>query len=102
LPGNDAAEHDGHSSIQNRAGHQRGQNADGHIALRILALLSRGRDRIETNVSEEDDGAAGQHAGPAIGHERMPVVRLDKAGAGKHKHQNGRNLDQHHDVIGAG
>ena len=31
----------------------------------------------------------------------MPVVRLDEAGAGKDEDQNGRRLDQYHDVVGA-
>ena len=74
----------------------------GHIALRILALLGCRGDRIESDVGEEDDGAAGQYASPAIGHEGMPVVGLDEAGAGKDEDENGGDLDQHHDVVGAG
>ncbi len=102
LPGHNAAEHDGHRAVEHGAGHQRGQDADGQVALRVLALLGRRRDRVEADVSEEDDGAAGEHAGPAVGHEGMPVVRLDEAGAGKDEDQNGGDLDQHHDVVGAG
>ena len=101
LPGHDAAEHDGDSAVEQRAGDERGQNAEGQVALRILALLGRGGDRIEADVGEEDDGAAGEHAGPAVGHEGMPVVRLDEAGGGEDEDQDGGDLDQHHDVVGA-
>src|ERR1035437_5670123 len=102
LPGHNAAENDGYRAVEHGASHQCGQNANGKVALRILAFLGRRRDRIKADVGEEDDGAAGQHAGPAVGHEGMPVVRLDKAGPGKDKDQNGGHLDQHHDVVGAG
>ena len=38
---------------------------------------------------------------PAVGHEGMPVVRLDEAGRGEDEDEDGGDLDQHHDVVGA-
>src|ERR1039457_1458086 len=95
LPGHDAAEHNGHRAVEHSAGYQRGQNAEGQVALRVLALFGRRGDRVEADVGEEDDRAAGKHAGPAVGHEGMPVMRLDKAGAGKDEDQDGGDLDEH-------
>ena len=60
----------------------------------LLALFGGGGDGIESDVGEEDDGAAGEHAGPAVGHEGMPVARLDEAGAGEDEHQDGDDLDE--------
>jgi len=99
LPGNDAAEHDGYRAVEHGAGHQSGEDAEGQIALRVFALLGGRGDGVETDVGEEDDGAAGEYAGPAIGHEGMPVVGLDEAGAGKDEDQDGGHLDEHHDVV---
>ena len=62
LPGHDAAEHDGDAAVENRAGDERGEDADGHVALRIAALFGGGGDGIEADVGEEDDGAAGKDA----------------------------------------
>ena len=102
MPRNDAAEDNGHSAVEERAGDERGEDADGQIALRMLALLGRGRDGVEPNVGEEDDGAAGKDARPAVGHEGMPVVRLDEAGRGEDEDEDGGDLDEDEDVVGAG
>ena len=101
LPGHDAAEDDGDPAVKDGAGHQRGQDADGHVALRIPALFGRGRNGVEADIGEENDGAAGEDAGPAIGHEGMPVVRLDEAGCGDDEDEDGGDLDEDHDVVGA-
>ena len=60
LPGHNAAEHDGDAAVEHGAGDQRGQNAEGQVALRIAALFGGRRNRVEPDVGEEDDGAAGQ------------------------------------------
>ena len=59
--------------VEDRAEQQRADQADRHVALRILGFLGRGRDRVETDVGEEhrrrgadraDAGAeAAEHAG---------------------------------------
>ena len=46
----------------------------GHVALRVARLFGVRRDRIEADVGEEDVGRALEHAGDAVGHERLPVV----------------------------
>ena len=75
---------------------------NGQVALRVPALLGSGGDGVEADIGEEDDGAAREDARPTVGHEGMPVVGLDEAGAGNDEDQDGGNLDQHHDVVGAG
>ena len=85
VPWHDAAEDDGDSAVEKRAGNKRGEDAEGQIALRVLAFLCRGGDGVEPDVGEEDDGPAGEHARPPIGHEGMPVHRLDEAGGRKDK-----------------
>ena len=67
-----------------------------------LALFSGGGNRVESDVGEEDDRSAGQHARPAIGHEGMPVDGLDEAGSGKNESQDSDDLDQNENVVGAG
>ena len=62
LPRHHAGEHHRDADVEHGADDQRGDDADGHIALRILALFAGGRDRIEADVGEENDGAAGEHA----------------------------------------
>ena len=49
-------------TYKHRANQQRHQDPERQIALRRLALLRCGRDRIESDVGEEDDGRAGQDA----------------------------------------
>ena len=69
----------------------------------LLALLGGGRDRIEADVGEEDDRAAGQHARPAVGHERMPVGRVNEADApAKTKTRMATSLSSTIDVVGLG
>ena len=102
LPGHDAAEHDGDRAVEDGAGQQSRQDTEGQVALRVFALFGCRRNRIEADVGEEDDGAAGEDAGPAVGHEGMPVVGLDEAGSGEDEDQDGGHLDEDHDVIGAG
>ena len=62
VVGDHAGEHGGDGDVENGAEHQRGDDADGHVARRIAGLLGVGRDRIEADVGEEDDRGAGQHA----------------------------------------
>ena len=53
--------------VEDRADDQRGDDADRHVALRVLGLLGVGRDRVEADVGEEDDRRPGEHA------ERLPA-----------------------------
>ena len=60
LPWDDPTEHDGNSAVKHGAGDKGSEDAEGQIALRLLALFGGGRDRIEANVGEEDDRSAGR------------------------------------------
>jgi len=102
LPGHQSGEADGDRNIEHGAYDQRGDDADGQVALRVTALLGRGRYGVEADVGEEDDGAAGQHAAPAIGHEGMVVAGMDEAYDGENEDQNRNQLDADHHVVGFG
>ena len=102
LPGHEAGEHDDHADVQKRADNQRRDDADGHVALRVFALFGGGRDGIEPNVGEEDDRAAGENSGPAIGREGMPVGRMNEARRKADEDEDGDDLQQDHDVVGLG
>ncbi len=101
LPRHDAAETDGDSAVEQGAGYEGGEDAEGKVALRLFALFGSGGDRIEADVGEEDDGAAGEHARPAIGHEGVPVDGLDEAGCRSDEREDGDDLDEDEDVVGA-
>ena len=59
-------EHDRDRNIEHGDDGQRGENAAGDVALRILGFLGGGGDHIETDECEEHDRGAGQHAVPAV------------------------------------
>ena len=52
LPGDQASEHHRDADVEHGADDQGSQDADGHIALRPVALFRRSRDRIEADVGE--------------------------------------------------
>ena len=101
---------------------ERRDDADRHVALRLLRLLGVGGDRVEADVGEEDERGARQHAdrlaagvgvaeeglaeeadaGQAVGRERVPVPRVDVEGADDDDEQHGRHLDHHHGGVEAG
>jgi hypothetical protein len=93
LPGDHAGEDDGHSDVEDGADDKRGNDADGNVALGVLALFGRGGDGVEADVGEEDDGAAGEDSGEAVGGERVVVGRVDEAEAEGDEEQDGSNFD---------
>ena len=101
APRDDAGEHERDADVEDGADDQRGDDSDRHSALRVAALLAGGRDGVEADVGEEDDGAAGEHAGPAVGRERMVVARMDEVQADEDEGEDRDELDEHHDVVGA-
>ena len=62
LDGGDAAQHVREQHVEDGAEDERSENADGHVALGIPRFLGRGRDRIETDVGEEDDAGRAEDA----------------------------------------
>ena len=87
------------SDIKRGADQQRSDDADGQIALRILGLLRGGRDRVESDIGEENVRRSGADAGEPIGRERLPVaapvagVHIAEAQADHEQHH--RDLDDH-------
>ena len=76
-PGGNGRDHD----VEHGADQEGADDADGHVALRILGFLGGGADGVEADVGEEDDTRAGHNSRPAEvaglagigGDERMPV-----------------------------
>jgi hypothetical protein len=60
-----AGQHGGNQDVEDGADHQRAENADRHILLRILRLLGRGRDGVKADVGEEDRRRARGNAMPS-------------------------------------
>ena len=81
----DAGEHQRHDDVEHRADGERAEDADRHVALRVLGLLRRGGDRVEPDVGEEHDARAARPcrssrmlARAGVGrNERLPVGRVD-------------------------
>ena len=65
----------GDDDVDDRAEDERPDDADGHVAPRVLALLGARRDGVEADVGEEDDGRARPDPGEAVRRERVPVLR---------------------------
>lgn len=99
-PGNEAGETDGDSDIEHRADDERGDDADGQIALRVAALFGGGGDGVEADVGEKDDGTAGENSRPAVGHEGMPVRGMNEADDGEDEDEDGDELERDHHVVG--
>ena len=62
LVAHHAGQHGDDRDVKDGADDQRGDDADGHVALGLLRLLGVGGDRVEADVGEEDDGRPRQHA----------------------------------------
>src|SRR6267154_4469009 len=77
LPRYDSGENHSDAYVQNGAHNQRGDNSYRKIALRIASFLSGGGDRIEPDISEENNGTAGKDSRPSIGRKWVPVSRAD-------------------------
>src|SRR5205823_2678398 len=61
----DAEEYDRDGDVNDGADRERAEDADGHVALRVLRFLGGRRDGIEADVSKEHHPCAAQHAAPA-------------------------------------
>src|ERR1700761_7197681 len=73
LPRNEPGQADGYRYIKDGADDQRGDDAEGEIFLRLLALLGGRRDRVETDVSKEDNRPAGEDSRKTVRRKRVPV-----------------------------
>src|SRR5215469_12754110 len=98
----DTCQHDGHADVQGRADEKRSQNAQGQVAFGVLALLGGRGYGIEPDVTEENNGTSGQHALKAIGHERVPIHRLNVFGGEYDEEKDGQELDAYHDAVDFG
>ena len=117
-----AGEDSDNADVEHRADEERGNDADGHILLRIAGFLGVGGHRIKADVGEEDDRSPRQHANrlasfrvlagdlnpeevdarPPIRGEWLPVVRVDEESSHSDHEQDGGDLDTDHDGVKAG
>jgi len=102
VPVDDAGEGERDADVQDGADDERGDDADGDVALGVLALFGGGGDGVETDVGEEDDGASGEDSGDAVGDEGVVVAGMDEGEAEEDEGEDGGDFDHHHDVVGAG
>ncbi len=68
----------------------------------LLRFLGGGGDRVEADVGEEDDGAAGEDAAESGGRERNPVGFVHQAAADDEEERDGGDLDGDHGVVDLG
>ena len=93
--------------VQHRHHEQRAQNAYGHVAAGILALLCRRAHGVEAEKGERHHGRAAQNAREAelahcarvLGYERVVVGRVDVFPAQHHEHYDDGNLYHHYYVV---
>ena len=97
-----AEQHDRDADVEHGADDQRGDDAKGQVALRSLAFFGGGGNRIEADIGEEDDGAAGDDAAEAGRGEGLPVRGMNQHAADDEKSQDGADFDGDHHVVGFG
>ena len=106
----EAGQHARKRDVEHRADRQRAEDADHHVALGVLGLLRRGRDRVKTNIGEEHHAGRAHHAAPAIlaegpgvgRQEGVVVLRLHVEQADPDHDRHHRELEQHHRAVDAG
>jgi hypothetical protein len=81
----DSGQHHRDCDVQHGADDERRDDAYGNIALWVLSFFRRGGNRVKSNVGEENDGAAGEHARPAFRHEGMIVRGMNEAQSYKYE-----------------
>ena len=88
------------------ADHQRDDDADGQVALRILGFLRGGGNGVEADVGEENVGRAGADAAEAMGAklcQSCPSLRVDMYSDAEADHEEHHgDLDDHDGGVEAG
>src|SRR6266851_6321146 len=100
LPRHESGQNHNYADIENRAHNQGGDDADGNVALRILAFLGGRGNGIEADVSEKNDRAAGENSRPPVGRERMPVGGVNETRCEGDEDKDGNNFQQDHYIVG--
>ena len=71
-PRHHARQYRGYQNVEYRAKHQRRDDSDGQVALRILRFLRGSGDRVKSDVSEKDIGRSGANTRKTHGCESSP------------------------------
>ena len=111
------AQHVREEHVENRADHQRTENADRHVLLRVLGFLRRGRDGVESDEREEHDAGRTKDAhdaavwmddalrrgeGRRFGDVRRVVRGADEAPANHDHRAHDRDLGDDDDAVDEG
>jgi len=110
LEWDDAGEDEGDEYVEDGAEQKGTKNPEGHVALRVFALLRCGGDGIEADVGEEDDSSTGEDTAPAefpetagvFRDKRDPVVGIDVGRAAENEEDDDGELDDDDDIVEAG
>ena len=111
LPADRADRARRHQDVEHGAEQQRTDQADRHVALRVLGLFGRGRNRIEADIGEEDRRRRADRADPgtetaehAGGEEGVELVGVELgAGEGQRDEDGERDhLDHDQHCVDAG
>ena len=110
-----------HGDVEHGADRKRGDDRDRHVAVRLSGLLGVGRNGVEADVGEEDDGGPCEHpeglpAGVRLAEDRLaeeadarepkgsegvPVRRIDVERADADHEKDHGQLDAHHGGVEA-
>ena len=105
LPADHSGQYTGHENIENGADHQRCQDPNRKITLRLLAFLSGRRDGVKTDVRKKDVSRAGADSRKTHWRERGPIMapvgRVNVLEPQSDDEQHDRHLDDHNDRIKA-
>ena len=89
----------GHQDVEDRGDHQRADDRNRQVALRVVGLLASRRDRVEADVGEEDQRRRGLDAAKAIRGEVGEMVSVERRGGHDDEEHQDRQLgDDHHRV----
>ena len=90
-----------HQHVKQRANNQAGDDSDRHVALRIFCFFRSGRDGVESDEGEKNDGCTAHHAAHTVGQKRVPISRMHHERAKRNHEDNDRHLDNDNRRIGA-
>jgi len=116
IIGHHAGEHQRHGDVQHGADDQRGDDADGHVAIGTAGLFRVGGNRVKSDVGEKDNGRTGENAqrftarsalsqdgmaeetqaGIPIRGERFEILRIKIKRPDRYDKQNDRQFNDDH------
>ena len=110
LVGDDTGHHQSDQDVEDCADEEAGENAYGHVFLRVAGLLGGGGNGVETQIGEEDHSGSPENAAdsvesksPGVGGDKgLPEGGLQEEEAGEDEDENNENLEDNHDPVHTG